>query len=308
MGIEEKSNLLAILIPVYNKLDFTKKCLSDLTKNLSKFNNVHYKIIIIDDGSSDNTSEWISENYPEVKILTGDGSLFWSGGINMGATYAFFTNTYEYVLLWNNDIIVQNDYFENLYKIILNEKPIGIIGTKILTLHDKNIIWSYGGYFDSKKGKADMIGYFEPDSDNFKHILEVDWCTGMGTLVHRIVAKKIGLWDEKLFPQYFGDTDFCLRAKKAGFPIIVDPSLIIYNDTSNTGLRAQNGLKILLLSLFSFRSNICIKTNVAFLRKHATSGLAFAYLTFFYFQVIGGFFKWKFLTLFGYKRNLDRFY
>ena len=308
MDIKGNPKMVAILIPVFNRLDYTQKCLIDLSENLSKYPEDFYKIVVINDGSSDNTSEWITKNFPSVELLQGDGSLFWSGGINMGAKYAFYENEFEYVLLWNNDITLHESYFDNLFRIIIEEKPQGIVGTKILTLLDRNIVWSYGGYFNTKTGKCEMIGYFEQDNDSFKHKRDVDWCTGMGTLVNRHVVKKIGLWDQKLFPQYYGDIDFSYRAKIAGFPVSVDPTLIIYNETSNTGLRAQEGLNILIRSLFSFKSNICIRKNVAFLKRHSTSRLSYIYLFFFYIKVFFGYFKWRILHIMGIRRKIEKFY
>ena len=80
---------IAILIPVFNNLEYTKKCLQNLEEKLGE-NNIakHFPIIVIDDGSSDETADWIKKNYPEVELLFGNGNLWWSGGINKGAKHA----------------------------------------------------------------------------------------------------------------------------------------------------------------------------------------------------------------------------
>ena len=121
--------------------------------------------------------------------------------------------------------------------------------------------------------------------------------------------EKIGLMDNLLFPQYFGDTDYSYRAKIAGFPVLINPDLILYNDTSNTGLRSQNSsLRVLIKSLTDIRSMINLKSYYYFIKKHATSDLAYFELFRFYFKVLGGFVKWKLLALIGLYRKSDRFY
>ncbi len=299
---------IAILIPVYNKINYTKHCLEDLQQRTNNINKDNVEIVVIDDGSSDGTTEWIHNNYKEVTVLHGNGNLFWSGAINLGLKYAINQKGFDYVLFWNNDIIVADDYFENLIKLIENQNITGIVGSKIITLYDKSIIWGYGGYFFPKNGKKGMYGYFEEDKEEFLQKREVDWVTGMGALVSRHVVEKIGLCDNKRFPQYFGDMDFSYRAKLAGFKVIVSPELVIYNDTSNTGMRAQNGMSSLLKSLFNKKSNLCIQSNFGFLRKHKSHLKAYVRMSLFYLKVLGGYLKWKILSVAGLRRENEKYY
>jgi GT2 family glycosyltransferase len=297
---------LCILIPVHNKLDYTKKCLADLKENLTDRFADEVRIVVIDDGSKDGTESWIHDNYPDVIVLHGNGELFWTGAINAGIKYAIYQEGYEFILLWNNDVIAEKNYFRNLFIIIQSCSE--IVGSKILTLFDKRTVWSCGGDFNPHTGASRIHGNLNSDNESCLAIRSVDWCTGMGTLIHKKVVEKIGLMDNLLFPQYFGDTDYTYRAKVAGFAVRIHPDLILYNDTVNTGLRHNGSLRALFKSLVDIRSVLNLKAHYYFLKKHATSNLAYFQLFRYYFRVFGGFAKWKLLALFGLYRNSDRFY
>ena len=117
------------------------------------------------------------------------------------------------------------------------------------------------------------------------------------------VPGKIGYWNDKDFPQYHGDSDFTYRAKLAGFDIVVFPQLRLWNDTSNTGLSHQGSLKVLIRLLSDIKSNYNLKKNLRFYRKYATSMMAYSSLIRSYYMLFGGFFKWKFLSLIGVRKE-----
>jgi GT2 family glycosyltransferase len=259
-------------------------------------------IIVIDDGSTDGTYDWISNNYPDIHILKGDGNLWWSGSINMGCKYAIDNLNADFVLWWNNDILCSDDYFSQLCHILSSHEENYIIGSKILRLHDK-LIWGMGGKFDPNTGKKFMYGERQPDSEYFAKPFNVDWFPGMGTCIHRCVFESIGYLDAESFPQYHGDSDFTFRACKFGFNLMAFPQLIIYNDVSNTGIHHGSSFKYLWASLTNIKSNYNIKKNLVFLKKHATSTRAYLPLLRKYFKYVGGFFKWKLLELIGVKKQ-----
>ena len=295
---------IAIVYPVFNGLEYTRKGLHSIysLQNIEKQDAKIY-LVIVDDGSTDRTYEWIEENYPQVNLLKGDGSLWWSGGINLAVKYAINKLNCDYILWWNNDIIASEDYFSVLISHIKSNDTGTIIGSKIYHAHLKNTIWSMGGLFDTKNGKKSLIGSAEKDSPLYDQITECDWLPGMGTITHKLVYETIGMLDEKRFPQYHGDSDFILRAKKAGYRIVVYPDLKIYNDTLHSGIRHNDSLKRLIQSLISIKSNYNIRKDFLFYKKHCESISAYSVLVSKYYNYIGGFIKWKALGFFGLKRN-----
>jgi GT2 family glycosyltransferase len=299
---------IALVMPVFNNLEYTKKCITSLGPRLSHkdLKNCEFFVVIVDDGSTDGTGQWLRNNHPQVTVLEGDGNLWWSGGVNVGAEFALRVLKSDYILLWNNDVIASADYFLEIDKLVGSISDNVVVGSKIFRSGDKNLLWSCGGVFNSRTGAIYMHGMDKPDSGEYKKPIHVDWLPGMGTLIPAGVIEKIGYWDADSFPQYHGDSDFTFRAKKAGYDLVVFPQLILSNDKSTSGLKHGGTLKGLRLALTSIRSNSRIKTNMRFYRKHATSPLAYGALAYSYFRLFGGFIKWKVASLFGiHKKHAD---
>jgi len=296
---------IAILIPVHNGLNFTRKCLLSLNEILQQMgeDSGRFLIIVIDDGSTDNTKDWIIDHYPATRILEGDGHLWWSGGINMGIEHAINKLDCDYTLWWNNDIHCAPDYFTNLLRIVQEISDDTIVGSKIYFADEQQIIWSMGGLFNPYSGDKYTIGMNETDSEVFEQMKEADWLPGMGTLVHKSVFDKIGLVNAKDFPQYHGDSDFTYRAKLAGYQIRVYPQLRIWNDKSNSGIQHYNSFRMLIRSLNDIRSNYHLGKDYLFYRRYATSMVAYKTLFFKYSFYIGGFIKWRILGLLGIRKN-----
>ena len=295
---------ISIIIPIYNGLEYTKKCLKFLYESINNSSiGSNISIIVVDDGSIDGSADWIKNNYSEVIILSGNGNLWWSGAVNLGTKYALNTLNSDYVLLWNNDIKPCTDYFKNLCEILEKNPKETIICSKIFYLDKPDVIWSMGGIFNTKTGVHKMIGVNQIDNEKFSSRIAVDWNTGMGTLIPKIVFKKIGFFDERTFPQYHGDADFTLRAKKNGFKILAYPNLKIWNDISSTGIQKKD-FRSFIKSFYSIKSHNNIIKNIKFYHRHCTSYIAYCELFKKYFCFIGGFFKWKVLNLLGVKKPL----
>ena len=295
---------LSIIMPVFNGLGYTKNCLKKLYELLGNPQlNYHTDIILVDDCSTDGTKNWVNLNYPDTIILKGNGSLWWSGGINMGMNWALKELKADYILWWNNDIVPANDYFKVLESIFSSNGIETIIGSKIYCYGKDSIIWSMGGKFDPKIGKRYMEGFMQQDSDSFSTKTEADWLPGMGTIIPANVINKIGLLDETNFPQYHGDSDYTLRAKNQGIKIKVVPELKIWNHTGNSGELHNFEFKGLISSLTSIKSIYNIKKDLLFYKKYSSSYIAYLFLLKLYLNYIGGFFKWKILSYIGIKRK-----
>lgn len=285
---------IAILIPVFNGISFTQKCLNNLYGIFSTMGELarQFRIVLIDDGSTDGTREWVEQHYPDTVVLTGDGNLWWSGGINKGIEYTLQTLQCDYTLWWNNDIHCAGDYFINLLSLSERLPEHVIAGSKIYYADNQNVVWSMGGRFNPRNGEKTVKGMNEADSPVFDQETEADWLPGMGTLIHRSVYKKTGLVNAKEFPQYHGDSDFTYRAKLDGFIIRVYPQLKIWNDKTNSGLQQIDTASLLVRSLSDIRSNYHLGKDLLFYRKYANSPFAYLPLVKKYFYYIGGYFKW----------------
>jgi len=286
---------LALLIPVFNNLSYTKSCINGLKKII---NPEKVKIIVADDNSTDGTAQWIKENHPDVILLKGNGSLWWSGSVNLAMKYVMDNHLADYMLWWNNDIVPADGYFTQLGELLSTLDPNVVIGSKIYASEDLGTVWSMGGRFNPHTGKRFMHAYMQADNDGYSEPLEADWLPGMGSVFHRSVVEKIGYVDEKDFPQYHGDSDYTLRAKKAGFKIIIYPQLKIWNDISNSGQLHGETFKGLINSFTLVKSKYNIIKDLKFFKRHAKSPVAYFFLLKEYFKYVGGFFKWQFIGLF----------
>jgi len=269
---------LSVIIPVHNSLNYTKICLAELTSSFEKhgFDHISIPIVIIDDGSQDGASEWINDHYPFVHLIKGDGNLWWSGAINLGVKYSLSKLKVDYVLLWNNDITPSPDYFNYASQIINSEKNHAILCSMLYDKNKPDILITTGNFFNRKTGKIVINNWGVRESEANIENQQINWFSGNGVLINNEVFKSIGYFDEDNFPQYHGDSDFGLRATIAGYKIIFDSNLKIWNDTSRTGTHAtKGGLKEFIDAFSSIRSNYNIKKDIKFYSRYVTSKLAY---------------------------------
>lgn len=263
---------VAILIPIFNGLESTKACLQSLyssLKPLEQNEQYCFYVLVIDDGSTDGSAEWIRSHYPQVVLLFGDGNLWWSGGINVGAHYAIESLKSDYLVLWNNDIFPNDNYFSSVLENLESNPAIAIMGS-LVYIKGTDRVHSYGGYYNKLNGRRRAYNTFDPNEP----VKEVDWLPGMGTIVKSEVAVKTGYWDAKKFPQYMGDSDFILRAGKLGYKAYVFSNLVLHNNTDNTGIHSKKDMGSFLKSFYSRRSNYNLKDNYRFFLRHSRSPLA----------------------------------
>ena len=261
---------IAIIIPIYNRLEITKQGLIALTKALDCINldsnKFNFEIVIVDDGCTDGSGDWIRLNYPKIHVLRSDGNLWWSGCINMGVKYGIDKMCADYVLLWNDDLFLDKKYFSVLSDFLKHNHPLNYIcGSRICFESDKKKVWSVGGYFSKWTGEKYTIRNIKET----RGILDYHWQPGMGTLVPSFVmVEKSIWWDEKRYPQYYGDSDFTLRCIDNGIPVKTNLELLIFNRTELTGDIENPSLRKFWDSLFSIRSFYELKRNFMFYTQH----------------------------------------
>ena len=201
----------------------TAECLD----SLRKITYPNAEIVVVDNGSSDKSEEMLKERFPDLPILQTGKNLGYTGGNNAGIRHAL-KHKADYVLLLNNDTLVERDFLQPLVHSLETNEKIGMVGGKILFSNAQNKISSAGGEFIWYKGLGIFIGEGETDSGQYDTPREVDFLTGCFWLVQASVFTQLGLLDERYFI-YVEDVEFCYRVRQAGWKILYQPQSVIYH-------------------------------------------------------------------------------
>jgi len=277
--------MIWIVIPVFNRKEFTRECLLSLRKQTLQ----DFKTIIVDDGSTDGTPDMIKTEFPEVVLIDGGGELFWTAAVNMGIQYALDKGA-EYVMTLNNDTIPTVNFLEKTVQASKKQSR-AIIGALEIDANTKEII--YGGEtIDWVRATTRHVIQSIPEPQQ-KGLHAVSWLPGRGLLIPRTVFEKIGLFDVKRFPHYYADVDFTHTALRSGFPnyINYDARLMTYPEESGDRQnKVKKSFKKYYNHLFSIKGGGNLKDFTRFTFKNCPVYFLPSYLLIGYLRRMGGYF------------------
>lgn len=242
---------VSAVIPSFNCKNNLFRLLNSLKKNAY---NAYpkFEVIVVDNGSKDNTLTEGIKRYKWVKWVDAGGvNIGQTGCYNLGIAHIRKGNRLLYI---DSDVIVEKGMIQSLVNRLNSDSKIGIVTPMILYLSDKNWVNQAGAYVDLTFGKV-KVGW-GPKKD-FLQSKEVQ-NSGTVMLIRNEVVKKIGGFDN-WFLCYF-DSDYCLRAKKAGFITWYEPLAVCYHDQS----KDENVWRSRLL----IRAYLLGRNRVLFMRKH----------------------------------------
>ena len=221
----QRQPFVSVIVLNYNGKENTLKLLHSLQKTIYP----NYEIIVVDNGSTDGSVEAIRKKDCSIVIVENTKNLGYSGGMNAGIR----NSRGEHVVLLNNDMVVHHpNWLSELVKIANQDREIGVVGPMLLEYAMPEKIQQVGSVLSNwfLIGAWVPIGAGQKDCGQYSKPIEVTWTNG---LIKRIVIERIGMLDEKMFA-YWEEVDFCFRAKKAGFKIIVTPKSKIWHTGSAT--------------------------------------------------------------------------
>ena len=214
----------------------------------------NYEIILVDNGSSDDSVAFVRERFPAIRIIENGENLGYPKGINVGLRAA----EGEIIVPLNNDIVARPDFLRKLAAAMEADGQVGIAGCKIY-FPDGRTLQHAGSTISYPLALTNHIGYGEVDRGQYDELREVDYVTGAAFAVKKEVLERIGYLEERFF-LYFDDPDICLRAKKAGYKVIYVPDAVVIHYESSTNV---------VFSYFYYRHYH--RSRMLFILKHYTA-------------------------------------
>ncbi len=207
------SKSISVIITTYNGEKYIRNCIESVLRNDYELK----EIIIVDNGSTDNTLEQIEEYSDKIKIISTGKNLGFAGGNNIGLE----KSAGDILILLNDDTIVPENWLVEAVKAFDWEENIGIVGFKIVGADSGKI--EHAGASILPNAFTLHIGYGETDIDIFNRPYVVEYVTGAAMAISREVYGKIGGLEESYFPLYFEEVEYCKSTEKLGLKILYWP-------------------------------------------------------------------------------------
>ena len=254
MEIQKRKIKTAVIILNWNGKDWLEKLLPTVVQYGSDV-----EIIVADNGSTDDSISFLSENFPAIRIVNNKENLGFAGGYNKALNQIHA----EYYVLLNSDVEVSGNWIAPIIDLMDSDKNIAACQPKLLDYNNRDK-FEYSG---ASGGFIDRFGYpfcrgrifdcLEEDCGQYNDAIEVFWATGACIFLKTEAFWEVGGFDEEFFAHQ-EEIDLCWRLKNKGYKIMVEPSSVIYHvgggtldagSPFKTHLNFRNNLKMLFKNL-----------------------------------------------------------
>lgn len=219
-----------IVVLNWNNAPDTIACLESL-------NRLEYKnrqIIVVDNGSSDDSVWLLRKAYPCIDLLETRENLGYAEGNNVGIRQAL-ASAPDYVCVLNNDTEVAPDFITRLVEEAESDAAVGIVGPKMYFFEPPDMVFAAGSLVEWNKGELNQRGMWQRESIVGRLYAEqpedVDFIIGCGVLIKRTALERVGLLDPRYYLN-FEDVDLCIRARQAGYRVRYTPGAVLRHKVS----------------------------------------------------------------------------
>jgi GT2 family glycosyltransferase len=222
-------SLVYVVVLNWNLKDDTIACVESIQAGTY----LNQRIVIVDNGSQDDSAGVLAERFgAAVDLLLNEENLGFAGGMNVGIGHALAAGA-DYVLLLNNDVVAAPDLIESLLDAASTRAPKAILGAAIYYYSEPRRFWRLGAVQQWGLPIPLEIGRDAADTGQFTGPFEVDYIPGCAMWVPAQVFQTVGLLNRDFF-MYYEDADFCWRARRAGFRVMVVPGARVRHKVSKS--------------------------------------------------------------------------
>lgn len=226
--------IVSIIIPVFNHIEFTYKCLKAIHDNPSQHS---YEIIVVDDASNDETQKVLAP-IKGVRLIRNDKNLGFVHSCNKGAAVA----RGNYLWFLNNDTLVMHNSLDALVDTFRQIPNVGLAGSKLIYPDGKlqeagGIIWNDASGWNFGRGDT-------ADRPEYSYSREVDYCSGASIMIPKSLFDELGGFDAQYAPAYYEDVDLAFKVRRAGRKVWYQSlSQIVHDEGVSSGTDVSVGIK-----------------------------------------------------------------
>jgi GT2 family glycosyltransferase len=269
--------LITIIIPNWNGKHLLEHCLP----SVAKLNYPNFEVIIIDNGSSDESAHYVRSNFPSYKFIELGSNTGFPHAVNVGIK----ESNGEYFALLNNDTEVDLNWLDELLAGFSVSPTIGIVASKLLNFYQRDTIDSAGDVINIV-GQGYPIGGGQKDGPEWNIGKYIFSGTGGASLYKREMIQEIGLFEE-IFFMYFEDVDLSYRALRKGYTVWYQPTAVVYHIQKASSNKSKSLLEYLLYR--NFVINYLINTpGELFFRRNSLLKFLLVFVHTFFYQIHKG--------------------
>ncbi|OYT55954.1 MAG: glycosyl transferase family 2 [Desulfurococcales archaeon ex4484_217_2] len=215
--------LVSIVVPTYNRREKLARLIRSILEN--DYPKDKLEIIVIDDASSDGTYENIKRLFPQVKIIRNDEEKLLAESRNIGIR----ASRGKYIFVIDDDNVIDKNAIKELIKFMEKHPEVGVAGPIMYFLNDPTRIWCAGVKRSYWTTITKLIGFNTRDNGRLKEPYESEDFPN-AFIIRRELFGKVGLFNSKIFPIHYDEGDLCQRVRKAGYKVVVVPTVKVWHD------------------------------------------------------------------------------
>jgi len=231
---------VCVVILNWNGGDLTLHCLEDLRKS----DWPGLQCVIVDNGSTDGSTEAIAKAFPDAGIVQNSTNLGWAAGTNQGIAWGLARGA-DYLLVLNNDTWADPAMISNLVGAASGLHDRAAIIPKIFLGSDLSRLWFARGRVNLWTGLFSNPAYNSVDDGRFDSSPEAEYASGCCILIPKEIIRRVGGFDASFFA-YVEDVEWSIRCRRAGFRIVLCPQARLWHDVSVTGKKRPAMMRYLL--------------------------------------------------------------